>query len=106
MKTRAMNPASLENLKLGAVTRNKGKIKCSITILPETKAWLERNGNVSGRIDEMVGKILSGDLVGRRSLDEALNKIEVLTAKLKALKTGVGHDSTSPTAATRQSPDN
>ena len=106
MKPRKTNPASLENLKLGAIYRNKGKIKCSITILPETKAWLTRGGNVSGRIDEMVDRIVLGDLVPRGRLDEAKKQIESLKAKLKALKTGVGYETTSPTAATRQSPDN
>ena len=65
MKSRKMNPASLENLKAGAIARHKGKIKCSVTILPETKAWLERGGNVSARIDEIVAKIQSGELVHR-----------------------------------------
>ena len=65
MKSRKMNPASLENLKAGAIARRKGKIKCSVTILPETKVWLERGGNVSARIDEIVAKIQSGELIHR-----------------------------------------
>ena len=69
MGKRKVNPVSLENLKLGAIARNKGKIKCSVTLLPETKAWLERGGNISGRIDELVAKIMSGQLVRRQSED-------------------------------------
>ena len=80
MKPRKMNPASLENLKLAAPTRNKSKIRTNVTILPETKAWLERGGNMSARIDEMVAKILSGDLVPRTRLEELTRELEMLKA--------------------------
>jgi len=63
MKERKINPASLENLKLGATARRKGKVRCTVTLLPETKAWLAKGGNVSERIDEIVRRILSGELV-------------------------------------------
>lgn len=64
-----MNPASLDNLKAGAIARRREKIKCSVTLLPETKAWLERGGNISARIDEIVAKIQSGELVHRPRQD-------------------------------------
>ena len=63
MPERKLNPASLENLKKGAIARQKNKVRCCITILPETKAWLGKGGNVSARIDELVKKILSGELI-------------------------------------------
>ncbi len=78
MSKRNMNPASLENLKMGAASRRQGKIRCTVTLLPESKAWLEKGGNLSGRIDEMVGKILKGDLIHRNALDKALEKIKEL----------------------------
>jgi hypothetical protein len=40
MTERKINQASLENLKLGAVARKKGKVRCTVTILPATKEWL------------------------------------------------------------------
>ncbi len=55
-----MSPNSLENLKMGAIARNQGKVRCQVTILPETKQWLARSGNLSGRIDELVAKVLKG----------------------------------------------
>lgn len=63
MTERKINQASLENLKLGAVARNKGKVRCTVTILPVTKEWLGSSGNISERIDEVVRRIVAGELV-------------------------------------------
>lgn len=54
---------SLDNLKLGAIARKKGKVRVTVTILPETKAWLQSSGNMSERIDEVVRRILAGELI-------------------------------------------
>ncbi len=81
-----MNPKSLENLKMGAVARNQGKIRCQVTILPETKEWLARGGNLSGRIDEMVKKILKGELVGIRKVEELEQEVVRLQAEISQLK--------------------
>lgn len=62
MTEREVSPASLENLKLGAA-RCKGKVRVTVTILPQTKEWLARGGNVSERIDELVRRIIAGELV-------------------------------------------
>ncbi len=86
MVSRKMNPKSLENLKMGAITRNQGKIRCQITILPETKEWLARGGNLSGRIDELVKKVLKGELVGARKLEELQREIERLEAEVESLR--------------------
>jgi hypothetical protein len=83
---REMNPNSLENLKMGAITRNQGKVRCQVTILPETKEWLARGGNLSGRIDEMVAKVLKGELVGVRKVEEMESEIVRLRAELERLK--------------------
>ena len=58
-----INQLSLENLKLGAAARRKGKVRVTVTILPQTKEWLGRGGNVSERIDEIVRRIIAGELV-------------------------------------------
>jgi hypothetical protein len=86
MVSRKMSPKSLENLKMGAVARNQGKIRCQVTILPETKEWLSRGGNMSGRIDEMVRKILKGELVGNRKVEELEGEIKRLEAEVERLR--------------------
>jgi hypothetical protein len=86
MVAREMNPKSLENLKMGAVSRNQGKVRCQVTILPETKDWLARGGNISGRIDEMVKKILNGELVGIRKVEELQQEVVRLQTELAQLK--------------------
>jgi hypothetical protein len=78
MPKRNMNPASLENLKMGAASRRQNKVPCNLTLLPETVAWLKKGGNASAKVDEMVGKILKGDLIQRNALDKALEKIKEL----------------------------
>lgn len=86
MVSRKMSPKSLENLKMGAVARNQGKIRCQVTILPETKEWLARGGNLSGRIDELVAKVLKGELVGARKLEELQREIERLETEVERLR--------------------
>lgn len=76
---RKINPKSLENLKKGAEARNQDKVRCTVTLLPQTKQWLARGGNISGRIDEVVGKILEGQLIG-------LKKVQELEAEIARLK--------------------
>ncbi|MBG1258411.1 hypothetical protein [Nostoc commune] len=75
MKKRKISLLSLENLKLGTPARYKGKVRCTVTLLPETKAWLKKHhikGNMSEQIDEVVRLIVVGELVRvtRGSLDK------------------------------------
>ena len=63
MKERKISPASLENLKLGAAARYRGKVRITITVLPQTKEWLAQGGNISERVDEVVRRIVAGELV-------------------------------------------
>jgi hypothetical protein len=42
-----MNENSLNNLKLGAVARNRGKVKLNLTVLPDVAKDLKRSGNAS-----------------------------------------------------------
>jgi hypothetical protein len=42
-----MNENSLNNLKLGAAARKKGKVKLNLTVLPEVARDLKRTGNAS-----------------------------------------------------------
>jgi len=63
MTRRGKHENSLENLKMGAVSRKQGKIRVNVTLLPVTLKWLDRNKNRSEMIDEIVRLILKGDLV-------------------------------------------
>lgn len=63
MTKREISQASLKNLELGAAARRKGKVRVTVTILPQTKEWLEASGNMSERIDEVVRRIVAGELV-------------------------------------------
>lgn len=76
-----MNPKSLENLKKGAESRRQDKVRCNVTIKPATKKWLAKGGNISGRIDEVVRRVLEGELVGVKKVRE----LEVEIEKLKKL---------------------
>ncbi len=48
------HPNSLENLKLGAAARRKGKVKLNLTVLPETAEKLKRSGNASRFVELLV----------------------------------------------------
>lgn len=86
MVTRKMSPKSLENLRMGAIARNQGKVRCTVTISPESKAWLTSGGNLSGRIDELVHKVLNGELVGNRKLEELQREVERLQGEVESLR--------------------
>ncbi len=86
MVGKKVNPKSLENLKMGSVARNQGKVRCQITILPQTKEWLAHGGNLSGRIDELVAKVLKGELVGARKLEELQREIARLEGEVERLR--------------------
>jgi hypothetical protein len=42
-----MNENSLNNLKLGAAARNKGKVKLNLSVMPDVAKDLKRSGNAS-----------------------------------------------------------
>ena len=66
MTERKVSPASLENLKLGAIARRKGKQRVTLSLLPATIKWLKKhdsNGNMSECVDEVVRRIVAGELV-------------------------------------------
>lgn len=72
MVERKVSPASLENLKLGAIARRKGKVRVTLTLLPDTIKWLKKHdadGNMSECVDEVVRRIVAGELA-RPSIDK------------------------------------
>jgi hypothetical protein len=42
-----MHQNSLDNLRLGASARKKGKVKLNLTVMPDTAEKLKRSGNAS-----------------------------------------------------------
>jgi len=79
MKRTYDNPNSLANLKLGAASRKSEKERHCYTVKPETHQWLANYGNASGRLDELVGKILAGELT-------SINTVRTLEAEVDRLK--------------------
>jgi hypothetical protein len=51
---------------MGAIARRQGKKRVNVTLLPQTLQWLDRSGNRSEMIDEIVRRILKGDLVPKK----------------------------------------
>ena len=86
MSERKYNPKSLENLKLGSKARYTGKERHNYTIMPATHEWLASGGNASLRLDEVVGKILRGELVG-------VERVRKLEAEVTSLKKMLGMSS-------------
>lgn len=66
MAERGKHENSLKNLKMGAIARRQGKIRVNVTLLPETLRWLDKTGNRSEMIDEIVRRILKGELIPKR----------------------------------------
>ena len=72
MTERKISQASLENLKLGAKARRKGKVRVTLSLLPTTIKWLKKHdakGNMSECVDEIVRRIIAGELV-KSSVDK------------------------------------
>ncbi|BAZ19094.1 hypothetical protein NIES4071_109790 (plasmid) [Calothrix sp. NIES-4071] len=82
---RGKHPRSLENLSKGAeARRGEPKEKHLYNILPRTHQWLSQGGNASGALDELVRKLLEGELVEApriKELEEKVRRLEEL-AKL------------------------
>lgn len=76
---RQINPRSLENLRLGAETRKRDKVRRNCTLLPQTIQWLENTGNASEAIDVLVASARNGSL--KFSSDNAHNVMPDLEVK-------------------------
>jgi len=86
MAKRQVSDKSLANLALGR--KGQGKLRRNYTLLPETIDWLDRSGNASRRLDELVARVKSKDLVPALSdPNEKLVEInEVLEDQVKGLR--------------------
>lgn len=68
-RKRRVSDRSLENLKLGAITRKKDKERHNFTLLPESVKWLKATGNASDTIDALVEAAKSGGLSSKNTHD-------------------------------------
>lgn len=75
-----------------AASRRQNKVTCNLTLLPETIAWLKKGGNASARVDEMVGKILKGDLVHQNTLNKLQNQLDIAIVKIRELEAKVNEN--------------
>ena len=68
------HPNSLENLKLGAAARKKGKIKLNLTVLPDTAEKLKRTGNASRFVEWLLQAHEQKRLLDPREILEELSE--------------------------------
>ncbi|PSB32263.1 hypothetical protein [Chlorogloea sp. CCALA 695] len=68
-KVRQVSERSLENLKLGARSRSKGKVRHNYLIMPTTAKWLKDSGNASEAIDSLVEAAKDNSLVSSHTHD-------------------------------------
>lgn len=78
------NPSSLKNLEI-ARQRKTTKQRHAYTIKPEHHEWLTRYGNASKRLDELLERVISGDLVSLQRCQRLEDEIKVLRLKLKEM---------------------
>lgn len=87
-KVRQISERSLENLKLGAQSRDKGKQRHNFTVLPETVQWLKGTGNASDAIDVLVEAAKSKGLLSNNTHDRETEVVsnDVYEGKIKDLE--------------------
>ncbi|MBW4600995.1 MAG: hypothetical protein KME29_15720 [Calothrix sp. FI2-JRJ7] len=84
---RGKHPSSLENLSKGPeARRGEKKEKHLYNVLPRTHEWLAEGGNASGALDELVRKLLEGELVEASNNQEQLATIKELEEKVRRLE--------------------
>ena len=74
-KVRQVSERSLENLKLGAKSRDKGKQRHNFTVLPETVQWLKGTGNASDAIDVLVEAAKDKGLLSNNTHDQEVQLV-------------------------------
>ncbi len=87
-KVRQISERSLENLKLGAQSRDKGKQRHNFTVLPETVQWLKGTGNASDTIDVLVEAAKNKGLLSNNTHDRGIEATsnDVYEQKIKDLE--------------------
>ncbi len=77
------NLREIEDLDLGASSREQKKIRLNVTVLPATSTWLKERGNASQMIDQLVEAAMVGNL---KPTDHPLQKLEELIRENSELK--------------------
>jgi DNA-binding transcriptional regulator GbsR (MarR family) len=75
-KVRQVSERSLENLKLGSKSRDKGKQRHNFTVLPETVQWLKDTGNASDAIDKLVEVARKGESLSNTEYQQKIKDLE------------------------------
>jgi hypothetical protein len=68
------HPNSLENLKLGATARRKGKVKLNLTMMPEVAERLKRSGNASRFVELLLQAHEERRLLDPREILESIGE--------------------------------
>lgn len=68
------HPNSLENLKLGAAARKKGKVKINLSVMPTTAEKLKRSGNASRFVELLLQAHEEKRLIDPREILERLSE--------------------------------
>jgi hypothetical protein len=68
------HPNSLENLKLGAAARRRGKVKLNLTVLPDVAERLKRSGNASRFVELLLQAHEEKRLLDPREILERLSE--------------------------------
>ena len=68
------HPNSLENLKLGAAARRKGKVKLNLTVMPEVAEKLKRSGNASRFVELLLQAHEERRLLDPREILESIGE--------------------------------
>ena len=83
-KIRLIDSHSLEDMELGASSRDQGKKRLNVTVLPRTSNWLKEGGNASKLIDELVAAAIAGDLKPAGNPSDKVAELMRENSELKA----------------------
>jgi hypothetical protein len=84
MRNKIAVDRSLQNLEIGRRRSRVKKVQVTITILPETKEWLMRSGNISKRIDLIVEMIMDEELIGGYQLKRLREELAKMRKELQS----------------------
>ena len=81
---RGMHPNSRKNLQLGPEVTRAGKIKRSYTILPEYHEWLAKEGNASGKLNDLLKMQIENEVKVSQNEASYKNLVRVLVGILES----------------------
>ena len=81
-----VNPNSLANLNPKA--RYQGKVRCNLTLMPDTVQWLKGSGNASQRIEELVTMAKTNDNSDNTHNQDS-EEVTMLKKRIEELEHGI-----------------